>query len=133
MLRSGRNPAKNRFARAVWRFLEPLDGPGAFCLSMMLFGKPEPAFPILAGAGGLGLALASHGVFGRPAHQRGVILAEQHYAEADRGLDLHLAVGARLAVAAAQRLHQALGRLLDILLQVGIGPQRTSLIASSLA
>ena len=51
-------------------------------------------------------------------------MAEQDLAEADRGLDLRLPVGARLGVAAAQRLHQALGGLLDIVLQVGIGPQR---------
>ena len=36
---------------------------------------------------------------------------------------LHLAVGAGASVAAAQRLHQRFRRLLDILLQVGIGPQ----------
>ena len=71
-----------------------------------------------------GLAFAGHRIFGRPAHQRRVVVAEQHLAEADRGLDLHLPVGARLGVAAAQRLHQRLGGLLDILLQVGIGPQR---------
>ena len=78
--------------------------------------RPYPAW--------LAFALAGGGVFGGPVHQRGIVAAEQDLAEADRRLGLHLAVGARLAVAAAQRLHQAFGRLLDIMLQVGIGPQR---------
>src|SRR3954467_2398364 len=82
---------------------------------------PENAAP-LPGAGGL--ALARHGVFGRPAHQRGIVVAEEYLAEADRGLDLHLAVGAPPDIATAQRLHQSLGRLLDVVLQVGISPQR---------
>src|SRR6476619_7318527 len=77
----------------------------------------------LSRAGG-GFALAGHRIFGRPAHQRRIVVAEQDLAEADRRLDLHLPVGARLAVATAQRLHQPLGGLLDVMLQVGIGPQR---------
>ena len=34
------------------------------------------------------LPLAGHGVLGRPIHQRGVVVAKQHFAEPDRGLDL---------------------------------------------
>src|SRR4051812_16914804 len=83
--------------------------------------------PALTVAGGLALgrfALTGDGIFGRPAHQRRIIMAEQDLAEADRRLDLHLPVGAPFGVAAAQRLHQPLGRSLDVMLQVGIGPQR---------
>jgi hypothetical protein len=45
-------------------------------------------------------------------------------AEADCRLGLHLTVSAPLGVAATQRLHQALGGSLDVMLQVGLGPQR---------
>src|ERR1700733_6931059 len=69
-------------------------------------------------------ALAAGGVLGRPAHQRRIVMTEQHAAEPDRGRDLGLPVGARARLAATQRLHQRFRGLLDILLQVGMAPQR---------
>src|SRR5579863_4417474 len=69
-------------------------------------------------------ALADRSVFGGPAHQRRIIGAEQQVAEADRRGYLCLAVSPVLALAAAQGLHQCLGGLLDIVLKIGVGPQR---------
>src|SRR6187399_1568420 len=94
------------------------------CMSRAGFGQLKIAtfkFTISSGAGGL-LAFAGQRVFGRPAHQRRIVLAEQYLAEADRRIDLHLSEAAALGVATTQRLHQRLGGLLHVLLQVGIGP-----------
>ncbi len=49
--------------------------------------------------------LGNAGILRRPAHQRRIIAAEKHLAEADRRLDLHLPVAAGPCVAAPQRLH----------------------------
>src|SRR5260221_14709616 len=61
-------------------------------------------------------------IFNRSAHQRGIFVAEQNFTEANRRRGLRLAIAARLAVTAAQRLHQRLRLLLDMMMHVGIGP-----------
>ena len=71
---------------------------------------------------GVGLLAFDNRILSRPAHQRRVVRAEQHFAEADRRLRLLLPVDAPTFI--AQRLHQRLGGLLHIMLQVGIGAQR---------
>src|ERR1700732_5551712 len=62
-------------------------------------------------AGARRLAFAGHRVFGGAAHQRGIVVAEQHFAETDGGCDLHLPIGARFGVPAARRRAQRLGGL----------------------
>src|SRR6478735_9330929 len=51
--------------------------------------RPSGPLSVAVGFALGGFALAGDGVFGRPAHQRRIIMPEQHLAEADRRLDLH--------------------------------------------
>src|SRR3984957_9762761 len=69
-------------------------------------------------------AFTGQRILGGPAHQRSIVVAEQYLAKADRRGYLHLPIGTRPDFGAAQRLNQPLGGFFDILLQVGIGPQR---------
>src|SRR6185437_13341048 len=75
-------------------------------------------------AGARGFAFRGQRTIDRPAHQRGIFAPEQRFTEARCGVGLHLAIGARPDIPGTQRLDQRFGRLLYILLQVRIGPER---------